>query len=235
MPVVDPVARWGVARTSGLWPAQPDWRFVTVFGLRYLAVKCPGHPRAWKNGYVYVHILVAEQKIGRLLSVGEEVHHENEDTLDNKPGNITVLPSKADHAALHGRKRGRWVELTCEECGIVFRRAARLVGRNRHIFCSYRCAGTASRRAQLAAGVRLGRRRLVVQMDRTPLSERGDRAFESRPACHGSMAQLEAQRIPNPPVGRSSRPRPASACRAVGSAPVSGIGGRWFKSSHADH
>ncbi len=78
---------------------------------------------------------------------------------------------------------------------------------------------------------REARRRPVVQMDRTPLSEGGDRGFESRSAYNGSMAQLVAQRIPNPPVGRSSRPRPARGVaqsvahllreqRAAGSNPV---------------
>lgn len=47
------------------------------------------------------HRVVAEQKIGRPLEKGEVVHHINGDKLDNRPENLMVLPSQAEHCRLH--------------------------------------------------------------------------------------------------------------------------------------
>jgi hypothetical protein len=37
----------------------------------------PGHPRAGKANYVFEHILVMEQVLGRYLLPEESVHHRN--------------------------------------------------------------------------------------------------------------------------------------------------------------
>lgn len=56
----------------------------------YKLVKQHGHPRAWKNGYVYEHILVMEQKLKRSLVPGENVHHKNGIRHDNRPDNLEL-------------------------------------------------------------------------------------------------------------------------------------------------
>ncbi|MFA5891214.1 MAG: hypothetical protein WDA27_09740, partial [Actinomycetota bacterium] len=40
----------------------------------YLTVKTPGHPRATRYEYVFQHILVMEEILGRFLLPDEQVH-----------------------------------------------------------------------------------------------------------------------------------------------------------------
>lgn len=88
-----------------------------------------------------------ENKLGRLLSESECVHHKNENGHDNSEDNLEVM-SKSEHATLHARKRysdGPATEiLTCAFCGESFERRAnqsgRLKGYNSN-YCSRRCNG----------------------------------------------------------------------------------------------
>lgn len=68
-------------------------------------VKVPDHPRANKWGFVYQHILVAEEKIGRPLNAKEVVHHLNGNPSDNNPDNLFVFDSQGDHAHYHLEKQ----------------------------------------------------------------------------------------------------------------------------------
>lgn len=49
------------------------------------------------------HILIAEKALGYHLPSGVHVHHVNENTLDNSPGNLVVCPDAAYHMLLHRR------------------------------------------------------------------------------------------------------------------------------------
>lgn len=56
----------------------------------YRMVHVPHHPRATKTGYVFEHIVVMEDMIGRYLLAGENVHHRNGVKDDNRPENLEL-------------------------------------------------------------------------------------------------------------------------------------------------
>lgn len=66
----------------------------------------PDHPQATASGCVRQHRLVVESQMGRYLSADEVVDHRNGDTSDNRPENLRVFSSNADHlrATLTGAK-----------------------------------------------------------------------------------------------------------------------------------
>ena len=67
----------------------------------YVMIKCLGHPRTDKKGYVKEHVLVMEKVLGRHLSISEEVDHINKDPLDNRPENLRLFTSRAEHMKYH--------------------------------------------------------------------------------------------------------------------------------------
>lgn len=76
---------------------HPDWQggVRLVGGYRYIYY--PDHPFATKQGYVLEHRLVMEAELKRFLLPHEVVHHRNADRLDNRPANLEVFQSNADH------------------------------------------------------------------------------------------------------------------------------------------
>lgn len=64
----------------------------------------PEHPRAMKNenwdGYVYEHIAVAEEYLGRPLASNEIVHHLDGDRANNRHENLLVI-ERGQHSKLH--------------------------------------------------------------------------------------------------------------------------------------
>lgn len=59
------------------------------------------HPRANGEGQVYLHIIIAEKKLGRCLLPEEIVHHKDLNKLNNDPDNLMVFATKSDHTRFH--------------------------------------------------------------------------------------------------------------------------------------
>lgn len=107
-----------VTRYGGLNPERkvgdksgalnPNWKGGQVIKIdgRVLLFR-PDHPNASKDGYVLRYRLVMEEKLGRYLTESEIVHHKNEDTSDDRPDNLELMPTPSDHARLHSTTRIR--------------------------------------------------------------------------------------------------------------------------------
>lgn len=67
----------------------------------YIAIYMPEHHRAFDNGCVYEHILVAEKMLQRNLLPSECVHHIDRDRTNNKESNLIVFATVADHTSFH--------------------------------------------------------------------------------------------------------------------------------------
>lgn len=87
----------------------------------YKAVYYPDHPNAWKGcGLVYLHRLIVENDLGRLLKRDEIVHHIDGDEHNNKISNLEVL-TVADHNKLHKAVLKRIKCRACKEYFLPYR------------------------------------------------------------------------------------------------------------------
>jgi hypothetical protein len=62
----------------------------TYKGAKYKKVLAPESPMADAKGTVYEHRLVMSEMLGRPLVKGENVHHKNGDTFDNRTENLEL-------------------------------------------------------------------------------------------------------------------------------------------------
>lgn len=110
-------------RTGSKNPAWKGGVITNRWG--YVLVYKPNHPyHNYKKTHVFEHRLVVEQKIGRVLTKDEVVHHINHNKKDNRPENLKIL-SKTEHHKEHSyiSKMGyeafinKKVVIKCLECG----------------------------------------------------------------------------------------------------------------------
>lgn len=131
-------------------PKNGNWkggRTITSHGYVLIRVG-ESHPLADSRGYAYEHRVVAQAKTPRPLRRADRVHHDDEDKINNRSGNLIVTRSALEHAIHHRdpdskyqRKpggRNRLVKCACG-CGTAFRRFDRwgrvrryVTGHNRH-------------------------------------------------------------------------------------------------------
>ena len=74
-----------------------NWRGGLTLRKGYWYRYQPAHPLATKSGYVLEHRLVVEATLGRHLTRDEVVHHRNGIRADNRPENLEVFQTNADH------------------------------------------------------------------------------------------------------------------------------------------
>lgn len=87
-------------------PESPKWKGGrTKHPHGYILVHRPGHPKANSGGYVFEHILVMEEHLGRFLNDKEVVHHINFKKGDNRTGNLKLFASTGDHTRFHNDLR----------------------------------------------------------------------------------------------------------------------------------
>lgn len=87
----------------GVHPSYKGGYTVEVEG--YIYEFCPTHPNCNQWGYVPQHRLIAEDRLGRLLTAKEVVHHRDSNSLNNDPENLQVMSSQREHIQLHARQR----------------------------------------------------------------------------------------------------------------------------------
>lgn len=86
----------------------------------YVAVYLPDHHRAFDNGCVYEHILIAEKMLGRKLTKEECVHHIDSDRTNNEEENLMVFASQYDHVAFHGGCKAKLLNNGSYTCDVLY-------------------------------------------------------------------------------------------------------------------
>jgi HNH endonuclease len=93
-----------------------NWKGGIIIENGYHLVMAKWHPRADNDGYIFEHILLMEQKLGRRLEPGEVVHHVNGIRSDNREENLALCPTQGDHMRLHHPMIDMSGRICCE-CG----------------------------------------------------------------------------------------------------------------------
>lgn len=109
-----------MGKRGALREANSNWRggrSITSHGYVLIRVGV-GHHLADVRGYAYEHRLRAEEKLGRRLLPGEEVHHRDDNKKNNSSENLDPKASKAEHRIEH-RKPGSMLRLPGQDNPII--------------------------------------------------------------------------------------------------------------------
>jgi len=94
--------KFGLARIG---ENNPNWKGGVIKNSDgYSKINCPDHPSTDCDGYVYIHRLVLEKKIGRYLFPDEFAHHVDFDKTNNDPDNLTPM-MRGEHTQYHSRMK----------------------------------------------------------------------------------------------------------------------------------
>ena len=105
----------------------------------------PLHPKRNSNDLYPLHRVLMENKLGRSLEPGEEVHHEDEDKSNNSLSNLKLL-TKKEHIILHRTVKS--IIIICPRCNSEFSikpykyRLRLKRSKNNKVFCSRSCGAS---------------------------------------------------------------------------------------------
>lgn len=113
-----------------------------------------------KGIYVYEHRFLMEQKVGRLLSTNEVVHHINGNKLDNRIKNMQ-LKSRGGHTSHHSKPK-KTLNLKCSFCRKDFiielrNYKVKIKQGQRDFYCSRSCGASGTRNLHKLADSSVGR------------------------------------------------------------------------------
>jgi hypothetical protein len=97
-------------------PQKPESKVHTATG-GYKFVTVEGKTK-------YLHVMAAEEALGKPLPPEAEVHHVNGDPSDNRPSNLVVCPNHEYHMLIHQRQRAM------DACGNPDYRPCRICGQH---------------------------------------------------------------------------------------------------------
>jgi len=114
----------------------------------YILILAPDHPRAVGDGYVPEQILVAEEVLGRPLTLDEEVRHINENTQDNTPENLEIVSSNSGYRVVtltdtyvsKPRKTASKTFVPCRYNQVCWKTVRSVIAKKERCYLPYRCS-----------------------------------------------------------------------------------------------
>jgi len=110
---------------------EEELRLDKTLGYIYFIDK--NHPLATAIGRVYYHRHVSSVKEGKWLTSEEQVHHIDENKVNNSPENLQIMTAK-EHGKLHSKSELK--SLPCKYCNNEFSQKHK-----EQLFCSIACIG----------------------------------------------------------------------------------------------
>ena len=90
-------------KKNGIKVRNPYHQHIIIAKGKYILVDARNHPNADNRGYVRLHRLILEMKLGRYLTDKEDGHHKDGNTFNNDPENLEVM-TRSEHTSLHAKQ-----------------------------------------------------------------------------------------------------------------------------------
>lgn len=109
----------GNKRLVRLGPKNGQWKGGRrILRSGYVVIYMPSYHRLTQRYYVFEHIYVMEQHLGRWLKPDEIVHHINGDRQNNRIENLTLFENHSQHMGMHNdTRRVDHTNTVCFWCG----------------------------------------------------------------------------------------------------------------------
>lgn len=96
------LGKFRTRKLTGEWAA--NYKSGSRRSRDYIEVEAHWHPTKNHKGYIALHRLIAEVRLGRFLSAKEVVHHIDHDPRNNHWNNLQVM-SQSEHSRIHSTER----------------------------------------------------------------------------------------------------------------------------------